>query len=119
MKIKSYKDLKVWQKSVDLVIEIYRLTDKLPTKEKFGLTDQMRRAAVSIPSNIAEGSKRGSRKEYVQFLRISAGSAAELETQLIILEKIYRHKDFVVFELLVEIQKMLSSLIRNLLKPNN
>lgn len=79
--INSFKDLIVWQKSMDLVESIYRITEKLPSKEQFGLISQMRRAAVSIPSNIAEGYGRQSKGSYTQFLSISRGSLLELETQ--------------------------------------
>ena len=79
--IKSYKDLTVWQKSMDLVVEIYRIVKLLPPEERYALSDQMRRAAVSIPSNIAEGNARGSKKDYANFLSIAKGSSAELQTQ--------------------------------------
>lgn len=80
--IKSYKDLIVWQKAMDLVTEIYKLVRMLPKEETYALSDQMRRAAVSIPSNIAEGYSRNSDKELLQFLHISRGSKAELDTQI-------------------------------------
>lgn len=80
----SYKDLIVWQKSRILVRKIYLLTLKLPKEEIFGITNQIRRAVISIPSNIAEGYDRGSNKEFVRFLKIAKGSAAEVETQLIL-----------------------------------
>lgn len=117
MKINSYKDLIVWQKSMDLVEEIYLLTTKFPKEEIYGLTSQMRRAAVSIPSNIAEGQLRKNLKEYLQFLRISSESAAELETQIMICKKLPKLKilDYNKSENLVnEIQRMLNVLIRNL-----
>jgi four helix bundle protein len=79
--VRSYKDLTVWQKSMDLVEEIYRIAKLLPSEERYALSDQMRRAAVSIPSNIAEGNARGSKKDYANFLTIAKGSCAELETQ--------------------------------------
>ena len=79
-----YKDLTVWKKSMELVKEVYMLTKKLPKEETYGLSNQMRRAAVSIPSNIAEGQSRNSTKEFIQFLNISAGSNAELFTHLLI-----------------------------------
>ena len=78
----SYRDLIVWQKAMDLVDEVYSLTKHLPREELFALSDQMRRAAVSIPSNIAEGHGRKARKEFLQFLSIARGSVFELETQL-------------------------------------
>lgn len=84
MAITSHKQLTVWQKSMDLVAEIYHLVKILPKEETYALSDQMRRAAVSIPSNIAEGFFRNSSKQYIQFLSVARGSAAELETQLLI-----------------------------------
>jgi four helix bundle protein len=86
--MKNYKDLEVWQKAFQLSIEIYRLTKKFPQEEKFGLTSQLRRCAVSIPSNIAEGKGRNTDRELRHFLYIAKGSANELETQLLIAEKI-------------------------------
>lgn len=82
MKIESYENLIVWQKSMNLVTAIYELTSQFPKEEVFGLTSQMRRAAVSISSNIAEGSRRGSRKDFRNFLLMAYGSGAELETQV-------------------------------------
>ena len=84
MKIQSYKELIVWQRSMSLVQEVYKLTGLFPSQEQFGIVSQIRRAVVSIPSNIAEGYGRRSHKEYLQFYAISYGSALELETQLII-----------------------------------
>jgi four helix bundle protein len=83
-KIRSYKDLLVWQKAMTLVKEVYLLTAKFPADERFGLTAQMRRAAVSVPSNIAEGHARQGSKEYLQFLSHAGGSLAELETQTLL-----------------------------------
>ena len=82
MEIKSYRDLRVWQAGMDLVVRVYRLTQGFPTHELYGLTSQMRRAAVSIPSNIAEGHTRESSKEYLHHLSMAQGSLAELETQI-------------------------------------
>ena len=82
MAVTNYKGLIVWQKSMDLVVEIYKITKILPKYETYGLADQMRRAAISIPSNIAEGQGRNSSRECVHFLKISRGSCAELDTQL-------------------------------------
>ncbi|MBI1983942.1 MAG: four helix bundle protein [Acidobacteria bacterium] len=82
--VKSYKDLLVWQKGITLVKKIYELTRNFPDAEKFGVVSQMRRAAVSVPSNIAEGQARHTRKEFIQFLSHSEGSVAELETQVIL-----------------------------------
>ena len=88
MKVSSYKELKVWQKAMQLVKEIYILTDNFPKDEVYGLRSQMERAAVSIPSQIAEGYLRSHKKEYLHFLSISLGSAAELETQVIICKSV-------------------------------
>ena len=115
MYIESYKQLKVWQRSIELVKEIYRLTDQFPKIEQYGLVAQMRRSAVSIPSNIAEGYKRRNLGEYLQFLSIADASAAELETQSIISKDLYHKLDFSQSEaLLEEIQKMLFAMIRQL-----
>ena len=119
MKLNSYKDLKVWQKSIDLVEEIYSLTEKFPKSETYGLVAQMQRAAIAIPSNIAEGQKRGHSKEFLQFLYISYGSGAELETQIEICKRLNKIKnlDYTKVELLLrEIMKMLNVLISSLKK---
>ena len=92
MKIYSYKDLIVWKKSMELVKEIYYLTGKFPKDETYGLISQMQRAAVAIPSNIAEVYLRGHRKEYIQFLSIALRSAAELETQILICKSLDKFK---------------------------
>ncbi|MBN2080904.1 four helix bundle protein [bacterium] len=84
MTIKSHRDLIVWQKSMDLVDEIYTLTRQFPVNERLGLISQIRRAAVSVPSNLAEGHSRGSRRDYTQFVSIAKGSLMELQTQLLI-----------------------------------
>jgi four helix bundle protein len=110
----THKSLIVWQKSIELVTEVYRLTKKFPEEEKFGLFSQMRRAAVSIPSNIAEGYGRKSDGEFAQFLRIAFASSSELETQLEISYKLtYIHKEDVemLTQDLTEIRKMLNKLI--------
>ena len=86
--MKCFKDLVVWKRGIDLVEDIYALTANFPANEQFGLVSQMRRAAVSIPSNIAEGQGRKSTKEFMQFLYIAKGSLAEIETQLIICERL-------------------------------
>ena len=80
--MKSHKDLTVYKTSIDLVIDIYQLSQNFPHSEKFGLTSQIRRASVSIPSNISEGAARSSKKEFIRFLYIALGSVAEIETQL-------------------------------------
>lgn len=115
--VHSHKDLIVWKKSIELVVEIYLVTDKFPREEVYGLTSQIRRAAVSIPSNIAEGRCRGTRKEFRQFLLISFGSASELETQLIISRQLPKTKSLnysKVDSLLSEVLKMLNSIIKKL-----
>lgn len=114
MPISSFRELKVWQKSFQLTALIYELTAKMPSHEQFGLTSQARRCAVSIPSNIAEGQQRRNRKEYRQFLGISQGSAAELETQLLLIEEIYKLSVSDLLSELSEIQKMLYALIKKL-----
>lgn len=115
MYIESYKQLIVWQRSIEVVKEIYRITDSFPKSELYRLTAQMRRAAVSISSNIAEGYKRRNRGEYLQFLGIADASAAELETQIIISKDLYSKINFSKIEsLLQEVQKMLITIIRKL-----
>jgi four helix bundle protein len=88
MKVTSYKDLSVWQKAMDLVEDCYHVTDSFPRSEEFGLKSQMRRAAVSIPSNVAEGNVRHASKEYCRFLAIALGSTVELETQAAIARRL-------------------------------
>lgn len=115
MLINSHKDLIVWQKSIRLCKVIYKLTEKFPKEEMYGLTSQMRRCSVSIPSNIAEGRNRGTRKNFAQFLRIALGSASELETQIEIAKELayITNKDCIEAEsLLNEISKMIMSLIK-------
>lgn len=110
MLIKSYKELIVWQKAMELVREIYLLTGIFPQDELYGLRSQIERAAVSIPSQIAEGYMRKHRKEFVQYISIALGSAAELETQILICKSIkkFNHIDFGSAEkLLQEVLKML------------
>lgn len=117
MSISSYKELIVWQKSIDLVVAIYELTKKFPREELFALTSQMKKSAVSIPSNIAEGSKRGTKKDYRHFLFNAYGSGAELETQIIISQKLRFADDsnlVVVNKLLDEIMRMLNKMIQEL-----
>ena len=116
-RIQSYKDLTVWQKAMDLVVAIYDLTEQFPKSEIYGLTSQMRRAAVSIPSNIAEGKMRGTRKDYRHFVVTAFGSGAELETQVEIVQRLPfgRNLNFnKVVSLLGEVMKMLNTLVRKL-----
>lgn len=104
----DHKDLDVWKKSMDLVETIYKLTQKFPESEKFGLTSQMRRAAVSIPSNIAEGSARKGDKELIHFLHIALGSLSELETQyLIAVRLVFIEKEDVIEKQMIEVKKLL------------
>ena len=117
MAIESYKDLTVWQKSMDLVIKIYQLTHVLPVDERFGLISQMRRAAVSVSSNIAEGHRRNSRKDYAKFVSYAFGSGSELETQLEIVDRLGYVPGQSVTEtrlLLTEVMKMLNVLVNKL-----
>ena len=108
MSLESYKQLIVWQKSIDLAQEVYILTEHFPKNELYGLTSQMRRSAVSIASNIAEGSRRKDIPEYLHFLRIADGSSAELETQITIAKRIYPDVVYVKADgLITEVQKML------------
>lgn len=123
----QFKNLKVWQKSLDLVVEVYKQTDKFPDKERFGLISQINRCAVSIVSNIAEGAGRNSSKEFNNFLGITLGSSCELETQLIVAFKLgyINEKNLNALILSIEeIQKMIVGLQKNikqsiLLKTNN
>ena len=121
MKLQSYKDFIVWQKAMDLTVEVYRLVKFLPREETYALSDQMRRAAVSIPSNIAEGQGRNSTKEFINFLAVARGSQTELETQLQICVKLkYFSEDEagVALSLCEEISKMLNALILKLKSRN-
>jgi len=113
----NYKNLKIWEKSTELAVNIYSLASKFPPEEKYGLASQIKRSAVSISSNIAEGSGRNSPKEFKNFLAFSYGSACELETQLIIAEKIKLIEESDLMELqsqISEIQKMNFSLSKSL-----
>lgn len=116
--LNSYKDLIVWQRSMELVTEIYSLTQKFPKEEIYGITSQMKRCAISIPSNIAEGRRRNGKKEFRRFLIIAYGSGAELETQI----EISKRLNFINLEefeksdkLLLETMKMLNKLLSTLI----
>ncbi len=117
-KIQSYKDLLIWQKGIEITEKVYLLTKSFPSEEIYSLTNQIKRATVSIPSNIAEGFGRNSTKSYVSFLKISRGSLYELETQLIIAEK----QNFIsdldllqsIIELISEEGKMINSYINKI-----
>ena len=114
--ISSYRDLIVWQRAVDLVAEVYKVTETFPMTERYGLVSQMRRCAVSIPSNIAEGRRRGTRKDFRQFVLIAYGSGAELETQLEIAQRLrFCNPDGQkADELLLEVMKMLNKMLSSL-----
>lgn len=116
-KIKSYKELHVWEKAIELAKIVYTITEKIPHKEIFGLTSQMKRAAVSIPSNIAEGQARHYTKEFVQFLHQALGSLAELDTQTLIakeLNYINVNDKSEIENRINELQKMLHGLLKKL-----
>ena len=112
--MKDHKELDVWKESVDLVVQVYTVTKDFPKDELYGLTNQIRRAAVSIPSNISEGAARNTEKEFVQFLHIALGSASELETQLIIAQRLHYTNDLQqVFDKLTTVMKLINGLIRH------
>ncbi|HAT03862.1 MAG TPA: four helix bundle protein [Candidatus Magasanikbacteria bacterium] len=108
--MQTYKDLIVWQKSIDFVLEVYKITSIFPPEEKFGLISQMRRCSVSIPSNIAEGYARKNKKENAQFVNISFGSATELETQILISKKL----DFIPVSKYSLVDRLLDEVLRML-----
>lgn len=115
--MKTHHDLDVWKKSIDLVTAIYKVTESYPKSELYGLTSQIRRCAVSVPSNIAEGAARTSTKEFSQFLSIALGSIAELETQLIVSSnlKLLEKSDFdSLIESLITIRKMTAGLKKSI-----
>jgi four helix bundle protein len=116
----SFRELVVWQRSIELTLEIYQLTKLFPREELFGLTSQLRRAAVSIPSNIAEGQCRITKGEFIQFLGIARGSNSELQTQLIICRRLKLGDEQALRccdSLAVEVGRMLNSLILSLKTP--
>ncbi len=118
--IVDFKEMRVWQMSMDFTASVYRLSNDFPKSEIYGLTSQIRRCAVSIPSNIAEGFSRKSTKEFIQFLYVSLGSCSECETQLIIAERIgYLESEREIMVNLISIRKMLYSLIASLNKRKN
>ena len=117
MNVRSYRDLIAWQNAMDLVAGVYRVTEPLPAREQFGLSNQMHRASVSIPSNIAEGQGRGTTKDYVHFLHISRGSLQELETQLLLAQRLSFAGESDVQRLLSvcdEVSRLVSGLINAL-----
>ncbi|TVU87595.1 four helix bundle protein [Vreelandella titanicae] len=113
--MRKHQELRVWQQAMDLVEHIYRVTAEFPDEEKYGLTSQLRRAAVSVPSNIAEGAARGSTKDFVRFLFIARGSLSEIETQLLIGQRLNYLQDVTsTIELIHKVSGLLGGLIRNL-----
>lgn len=112
--IRSYRDLTVWQAAYGVTKDIYVLTRQLPAHERLGLASQIQRAAVSVPSNIAEGHQRASTKEFLYFLAIARGSVAELQTQIMLASDIYSLESSDVMEKLTSVQKMLNGLITSL-----
>jgi len=115
--VRNHKDLEVWKVSMDFVVEIYQMTKPFPQSELYGLTTQLRRAAVSIPSNIAEGSARKNTKEFIQFLYIAQGSLFEIETQLIISERLeYIKSPIEQYEKIKFLRALISGLISALYK---
>ena len=114
--VSTHKDLNVWKKARDLAAQVYSLTAKFPKEELYGLTSQIRRSAVSIPSNIAEGAARHSRKEFIQFLHIASGSVAELETQFLLAIQIGLLSDDHIISHVEELRKLLLVLLRSLKK---
>ncbi len=119
--LKSFRELKVWQKSYDLCLEVFRITKKFPGEERYVLSSQMRRSALSIPSNIAEGYGRKTRADYIRILYIAYGSACELDTQISLSRDLNYIKDSLLEKLQEEISEvgiMLRALIRALKKKN-
>ena len=116
-RIRSYRELKIWQRSMDLTVQTYELTRRFPSEEKYGLSSQMRRAAASVPANIAEGQARRSKKEFLQMLSIARGSLAELETFVTLSERlglIRRETSNSLLEDCAEINRMMNGLMRSL-----
>ncbi len=116
--MKTHKDLDVWQKSIDLAVKIYLITDSLIKDKEYELSKQMRRAAVSLPSNIAEGAARSSDKEFIRFLYYSLGSLSELETQFIVSTRLKLLKDVDISDEMINIKQMILGLIRFLKNRN-
>jgi four helix bundle protein len=110
----DFQKLDVWQRAMNLVVEVYDIADSLPDKEKYALADQLRRAVVSIPSNIAEGQKRLNRRETIQFSGMALGSAAEIQTQLLIVQRIYGIDISSALNNAEIVAKMLTALIKAL-----
>ena len=108
----TYKELLIWKKSYELALKLYKLTESFPEREKYGLTQQLRRCAVSVPSNIAEGASRGTDRYFVQFLRVSPGSLNELETQVMLSSDLtYMPQSQEILNDISEISRMIYALI--------
>lgn len=121
MGVQSFRELVAWQKAMDLVVEVYRVTQSFPADERFGLTAQVRRAAVSVPSNIAEGQGRGPGNDFLRFLHIARGSLQEVDTQLLIAARLgflpqARHDELTA--LLATVAKLIHGLIRSIPTSN-
>jgi four helix bundle protein len=111
LNMRNFKELKIWQKGIDIAVKTFQLTETFPQEDKYGLSQQMNRSGVSIPSNIAEGSSRKSEKDYARFIEISIGSSFELETQILIAEKLKKGNQYLLTNLKTELsdqQKMLT-----------
>lgn len=121
MNTSDFKNLEVWKKSMDFVYDVYGLIRTLPPEERFGLSDQLRRASISVPSNIAEGQSRNSSKEFIHFLSIAKGSLAEIETQLILCNRLGYVQEYVINDFITRISsisRMIKGLINYLQKPH-
>ncbi len=117
VKMRNFRKLKIWQQGIEIVKEVYKLSQKLPSEEKFGIKSQITRAAISVPSNIAEGSSRNSEIEFKRFLEIAMGSLFEVETQLIIVEQLgfIKSEDLKsIFEMIALEGKMINGLINTI-----
>ena len=115
--LKNFKDLKVWQKAYQLCLDVYKISKDFPSEEKFGLTSQIRRSAVSVPSNISEGYGRRTTPDYIRSLYIAYGSNCELETQALLsgdLAYINNEKQNILLEKISEVERMLKALIKSL-----
>lgn len=114
----SFKDLKAWQQAMELTALAYNLAKQLPDIERFALADQIRRSALSVPSNLAEGQKRNNRAEFIQFCGIALGSTGELETQLILINKLYSLNVSIAQEKCQTVAKLTTGLIKSLKLPS-
>ena len=115
----THKELEIWKKSIEIVVEIYKTTSKFPLEEKYALSSQLRRAAISVPSNIAEGASRKGRKENIQFLYIALGSLSEIDTQLIISERLKYYNSKILLNDVNHLKAMLIKYINYLKNLNS